>query len=300
MNKEKIFLSGVGGMLGEAFYKVFSKKYEIKCTDIDVNEDWLEYLDFRDPKEYISQVEKFNPNYLFHIGAFTDLEYCEKNKTDTFKTNTESVKTAVSISNKLSIPLLYISTAGIFDGLKNSYDESDTPKPMGIYAQSKYDAEKFVLENSKQFLICRAGWMMGGGPKKDKKFIQKLMKQIKDDKKEIFVVDDKFGTPTFTHDFAKNVQLLIENKSWGLYNMVCEGNTSRYEVSEEILKILDLQDKIKLTKVNSDYFSKIYFAKRPACENLINKELNKKKLNLMRPWKITLKEYLKTSYSLYL
>ena len=60
MNKEKIFLSGVGGMLGEAFYKVFSKKYEIKCTDIDVNEDWLEYLDFRDPKEYISQVEKFN------------------------------------------------------------------------------------------------------------------------------------------------------------------------------------------------------------------------------------------------
>ena len=82
--------------------------------------------------------------------------------------------------------------------------------------------------------------------------------------------------------------------------MVCEGNTGRYEVAEETLKILELQDKIKLTKVNSDYFSKTYFAKRPACENLINKELNKKKLNLMRPWKITLKEYLKNSYSLYL
>jgi len=300
MNKEKIFLSGVGGMLGEAFYEVFSKNYEVKCTDIDVNEKWLEYLDFRDSKEYTSQVEKFNPNYLFHIGAFTDLEYCEKNKKDTFDTNTESVKTAVTISNKLNIPLLYISTAGIFDGLKDSYDESDTPKPMGIYAQSKYDAEKFVLENSKQFLICRAGWMMGGGPKKDKKFIQKLMKQLKDGKKEIFVVDDKFGTPTYTHDFAKNVQLLIENKNFGLYNMVCEGNTGRYEVAEETLKILELQDKIKLTKVNSDYFSETYFAKRPACENLINKELNKRKLNLMRPWKITLKEYLKNSYSLYL
>ena len=88
MNKEKIFLSGVGGMLGEAFYEVFSKNYEVKCTDIDVNEKWLEYLDFRDSKEYASQVEKFNPNYLFHIGAFTDLEYCEKNKKDTFDTNT--------------------------------------------------------------------------------------------------------------------------------------------------------------------------------------------------------------------
>ena len=77
----------------------------------------------------------------------------------------------------------------------------------------------------------------GGGPKKDKKFIQKLMKQLKDGKKEIFVVDDKFGTPTYTYDLQKNVQLLIENKNFGLYNMVCEGNTSRYEVAEEVLKI---------------------------------------------------------------
>ena len=62
----------------------------------------------------------------------------------------------MTISNKLNLPLLYISTAGIFDGLKDYYDESDTPKPMGIYAQSKYDAEKFVMENSKQFLIRSA------------------------------------------------------------------------------------------------------------------------------------------------
>ncbi len=300
MKKKKIFLSGVGGMLGEAFYKTFSKKYELKCTDIDINENWLEYLDFRESEKYLSLVEEFKPDYLFHIGAYTNLEYCEQNQTETFNTNTESVKTAVNISNKLNIPLLYISTAGIFDGLKDCYDENDTPKPIGVYAQSKFDAEKFVLKNSKKFLICRAGWMMGGGPKKDKKFVQKIMKQIKDGKKEIFVVDDKFGTPTYTYDFAKNTEVLIENKSWGLYNMVCEGNTSRYEVANEILKILNIQNSIKLTKVNSDYFSEVYFAKRPESENLINGELNKKNLNLMRSWHETLKEYLETSYSTYL
>ena len=116
--KKKIFLSGVGGMLGEAFYKIFSKNYELKCTDIDVNEKWLEHLDFRDAEKYILMVEKFNPDYLFHIGAYTDLEFCEKNQEETFKTNTESVKTAVKISNVKNIPLLYISTAGIFDGKK--------------------------------------------------------------------------------------------------------------------------------------------------------------------------------------
>ena len=105
-------------MLGEAFYNVFSEDYVLKCIDKDVNEDWLEQLDFCDAKKYEFEVEKFNPNYLFHIGAFTDLEFCEKNTSQTFKTNTDSVKTAVKISNNLKIPLLYISTAGIFDGLK--------------------------------------------------------------------------------------------------------------------------------------------------------------------------------------
>ncbi len=299
MNK-KIFLSGVGGMLGEAFYKIFSKKYKLKCTDKDVNENWLEYLDFCNSENYKLLVEKFSPNYLFHIGAFTDLEFCEKNQSETFRTNTESVKTAVAISNNLNIPLLYVSTAGIFDGLKEFYDENDIPKPIGVYAVSKHEAEKFVVENCKKYLICRAGWMMGGGPKKDKKFIQKIIKQIKDGKKELFIVDDKFGTPTYTYDFAKNTEALIATNNFGLYNMACEGNTSRYEVTEEILKILNLENSIRLTKVNSDYFSKTFFAKRPNSENLLNKKLNTIGLNLMRPWQVTLKEYLENSYSTYL
>ena len=67
----------------------------------------------------------------------------------------------MTISNKLNLPLLYISTAGIFDGLKDYYDESDTPKPMGIYAQSKYDAEKFVMENSKHSDVLIIGGFPG-------------------------------------------------------------------------------------------------------------------------------------------
>ena len=298
--KKKIFLSGAGGMLGEAFYEIFKKNYELKCTDIDVNEVWLEYLDFCDSDKYKLLVEKFNPNYLFHIGAFTDLEFCEKNQSNTFKTNTDSVKTAVNICNKLNIPLLYISTAGIFDGLKEFYDEDDVPKPMGVYAVSKHEAEKFVLQNCKKFLICRAGWMMGGGPKKDKKFVQKILKQIKDGKKELFIVDDKFGTPTYTLDFARNVKALIDTNNFGLYNMACEGNTSRLEVAEEILKILNLEKNIKITKVKSDYFSKTFFAQRPNSENLLNRKLNEKDLNMMRPWRNTLKEYLKKCYCDYL
>jgi dTDP-4-dehydrorhamnose reductase len=142
--------------------------------------------------------------------------------------------------------------------------------------------------------------MMGSGPKKDKKFIQKIMKQIKEGKKELYIVNDKFGTPTYTHDFAKNVKLLIEKEYWGLYNMVCEGETSRLEVAKELLSILNLDNEIKINEVSSDYFKKEYFAERPPSERLLNRKLNLRELNIMRNWKVALREYLKDYYSSYL
>lgn len=298
--KPKIYIAGCGGMLGEAFYHQFKDEYEIKCTDKDVNENWLSFLDFRDFDAYRADVKKFKPNYLFHIGAFTDLEYCELNIDDTYNTNTLSVENACFIANELNIPLLYISTAGIFDGRKELYDDWDLPNPLGHYARSKYAGELYVQQTIQKHLICRAGWMMGGGPKKDKKFIQKLMKQIKEGKNELFIVDDKDGTPTYTHDFAKNVKALIQKEYWGLYNMVCSGQTSRIEVSEELLSILNLKDKIKLTPVKSAFFSKTYFAERPACERLTNKKLEIRNLNLMQDWRVALKEYISKYYQHYL
>ena len=287
-------------MLGEAFYKDFSEDYSLKCTDIDLNASWLSFLDFRDYESYEKEVNHFKPDWLFHLGAFTDLEFCELNKEDTYQTNTESVKSAVKIANNLEIPLLYISTAGIFDGKKDFYDESDEPNPIGHYGNSKYLGEDFVVKNSNDYLICRAGWMMGGGDKKDKKFVQKIMKQIKSGNKNLHIVNDKLGTPTYTHDFAANVKLLIDKDQRGLFNMVCTGLTSRLEVATTMIDFLNLRSKINIEEVNSKFFSKEYFADRPECERLINKKLDDLGLNIMRDWKIALKEYLDNYYSSYL
>ena len=290
-------MAGVGGMLGEAFYEQFKGEYELMCSDIDVNEKWLSHLDFRIEEDYRKVVMHFKPDFLFHIGAYTDLEYCELHEKDTYDTNTKSVEYAVSIANDLNIPLLYISTAGIFDGKKDVYDESDQPKPLGHYGKSKYLGEVYVQENSKDYIICRAGWMMGTGEKKDKKFIQKIIKQIVDGEKILHVVNDKLGTPTYTHDFANNVKLLIEKEQRGLFNMVCGGLTGRFEVAKELIHLMNLEDTIQVKEVTSEYFSEEYFAERPECERLINKRLDDLGLNIMRDWKVALKEYLKDYYS---
>jgi dTDP-4-dehydrorhamnose reductase len=298
--KKRIYIAGSGGMLGEAFYEQFKDHYEVKCTDKDVNEDWLSFLDFRDFEAYKKDVLDFAPDYLFHLGAYTDLEFCEENKDDTYATNTLAVENAVYLANQLDIPLLYISTAGIFDGKQDLYDDWDLPNPLGVYARSKYMGERFVVENAKRFLVCRAGWMMGAGPKKDKKFIQKLMKQIKDGNKELFIVNDKDGTPTYTHDFAKTVKELIQKEYWGLYNCVCGGQTGRLEVAKELVNLLGLTETVKIYAVESDYFKDIYYAERPASERLLTKKIDFRGVNKMKDWKIALKEYLDKYYLDYL
>ena len=105
--------------------------------------------------------------------------------------------------------------------------------------------------------------MMGGGPKKDKKFVNKIIKQIKNNIKTLNVVSDKLGTPTYTYDFANNLKLILEKNLSGIFNLVCEGETSRLDVAHEIINIFNLQKKININEVNTNFFKNEYFAKRP-------------------------------------
>lgn len=286
---KKVYIAGCGGMLGRAFYEVWSKYVDVRASDKNVNEEWLSYLDFNNAEAYKLEVARAAPDLLIHLGALTNLEYCESNKDDTYRANTLSVETAVSIANAHSIPIMYISTAGIFDGKQPLYDDWDLPNPLGAYGRSKYMGERFVVENANEYYIFRAGWMMGGG-KKDKKFIKKIYDQLKKSPKEIFVVDDKDGTPTYTKYFAKNAYEVVSRGYQGLHNMVCGGETSRLEVARFMVSYLNLQ--VKVTPVGSRYFRKEYWAERPPSERLVNTKLRLRNIDFMRSWKVGLAEYL--------
>lgn len=277
-------------MLGDALYKNLSKKSKVLATDIDLNSKFLSYADVREFNQLRKTIIKFKPHIIFHLGALTDLEYCEKNPEDTWKTNALGTENVASIAKELSIPMVYISTAGIFDGKKDFYIDYDIPNPLNNYGASKFAGEKKVVELVSDHFVFRAGWMMGGGPKRDKKFVNKVMKQIENGAKTIYAVDDKLGTPTYTHDFVKNMLLVIENDLYGVYNCICEGSCSRLDVANEMVKILNKNLRVK--KVSSKYFQKEYFAKRPRSEMLIPFKLKNRDMYIMRDWKICLREYL--------
>lgn len=283
-------------MLGEAVHKVFAEDHVVECSDIDLNADWLSYCDFRDFAQYKSEVAKFAPDVLIHLGAHTSLEYCEDNRDDAYRTNTLAVEYACAIANAHDIPLVYISTAGIFDGEKMLYDDWDMPNPLGVYARSKYMGELYVQRAVQKHFIFRAGWMMGGGPAKDKKFISKMMKQIQAGATVLSVVDDKLGTPTYTVDFARNIERMIQTDYYGLYNQVCGGETGRYEVAQELVEVIGLAGQIEVKPVASDFFAEEFFAPRPPCERLVNYKLKLIGMDHMRDWKISLREYMRDYY----
>jgi dTDP-4-dehydrorhamnose reductase len=279
-------------MLGAAVYSHLLKLgATVKATDIDCNESWIDYDDVRDFSTIRKSIFIFKPDLIINLAALTDLELCEMNEENSWLTNALGAENLGLVSNELDVPYVYISTAGIFDGLLDVYNDFHTPNPLSVYAKSKYFGEQYVLRSVRKGYVFRAGWMMGGGPAKDKKFINKIYKQIRAGATELCVVDDKLGTPTYTIDFANGLCSIVESGQYGLYNQVCGGAASRFDVAQEYVRLLGLADKIRVKVVPSDYFQTQYFAPRPASEKLVNLKLNQRGLNLMRDWKVCLQEY---------
>ena len=291
-SKDRVLITGCGGMLGEAVYECFYREYRhVRATDISLTEPWLSRLDVRDIAECERAFGEIKPTIVLHLAALTDVEYCERNQGDCWKTNALGVENVALLARQYDATMVYISTAGIFAGEKEEFHDFDVPNPLSQYARAKYHGERFVEAHVPKHFCLRAGWMMGGGPKKDKKFINKIFQQIKAGARELRVVDDKFGTPTYTVDFARSMAFLLTTQHYGVYNHACEGGGSRYDVAVEFVRLLGLAETVKVTKVPSEYYDDTYFAPRPSSERLINLKLNARRLNRMRDWRACLEEY---------
>ncbi|KHE92596.1 MAG: NAD(P)-dependent oxidoreductase [Candidatus Scalindua rubra] len=293
MEAGKVFITGAGGMLGNAIYPYFAAMFnDVLASDKDVNEDWLVKLDVRDDVGISNTFKEYRPSIVLHLAAETNLEFCETHPDVAIATNVDATETIAKLSKEYGSTLIYISTAGVFDGTKKGlYTEEDNPNPIMVYGQTKYDGELKALKYCPKTYVVRAGWMMGGGRNKEKKFIYKILQQIAAGKKTIYAVDNRWGTPTYTYDFAMNLFKLLKTEKYGTYHMVCEGDGTRYDVAKEILHICN-RDDITLTPVESDYFKDDYFAPRPVSEMMYNKNLRELGIHNMRPWKESLNDYI--------
>jgi dTDP-4-dehydrorhamnose reductase len=253
----------------------------------------VEHVDVRDKDAVFRIVRETSPDVVYHLAAETDLEYCETNTDNAYRTNVVGTQNVVLAAREANAVIVYVSTAGVFDGTKKTpYTEFDQPNPINVYGSSKYQGELIVRSLTPCHFIVRAGWMIGGGPRTDHKFVSKIIDQIRDGRKEIACVTDKSGTPTYAPFFSDILYQLVSTGDFGLYHLVCKGITTRLGVAKEIVGILGL-DNISLKPVDSTYFAKEFPTPRPPSEALVNYMLKLKGMDSIRTWQEGLKEYLK-------
>jgi len=174
----RIYVAGCAGMLGDAVYQHLSGIAEVRATDINVNEPWLGYADVRDYSQMLRSIGEFRPDVIVNLAAITDLEQCEREPESAWLTNALGSENLGLIANELDATCVYISTAGVFDGARATYSDFDAPNPINCYGRSKHYGETFVHQHVRKHYVLRAGWMMGGGPAKDKKFLNKIYRQL--------------------------------------------------------------------------------------------------------------------------
>ena len=257
----------------------------------------LDWLDVRDRPAVRAAFDTVRPDFVLHLAAETSLEVSDADPDHAYLTNTIATKYIALECRRHALPMTYISTAGVFDGTKEEpYTEFDVPNPINTYGASKYEGERIVAGMLDDHFILRAGWMVGGGAKKDHKFVSRILGQLRDGATTIYAVGDKLGTPTYTPDFARCFLNLIDSGVYGLYHMACGGEGSRYDVAARILDVLG-RDDVELVPVESDFFAAEFPSARPRSEIMRNMTLDLQGMNLMRPWREALAEYLETEFA---
>jgi dTDP-4-dehydrorhamnose reductase len=302
----RILATGAAGMLGTSLVPTFvNAGHDVVATDIDLTNPrpWgagnppIDWLDVRDRDAVRAAFNDTEPELLLHLAAETSLEASDADPDHAFLTNTVATKYLALECRNRDVPMVFISTAGVFDGAKDgAYTEFDQPNPLNTYGASKFEAEKLVSSLLDRWYIIRAGWMVGGGQGKDHKFVSRILEQVREGRETIYAVGDKFGTPTYTYDFGRCLLDLLDSDLYGTYHMACEGDGNRYDIAAFILAQLGRTD-IDLVEVTSDFFLDEFPSVRPRSEIMRNMALDLQGMNTMRPWPDALTEYLENHFS---
>ena len=140
-------------MLGDAMYaRLKSVGAVVKATDINCIESWIEFGDVRDLAAIRKSIVDFAPDLIINLAALTDLEFCENEQENSWLTNGLGAENLGLVASQLDVPYVYISTAGIFDGERDVYNDFHAPNPLSVYAQSKFYGEQFVRQNVKKHI----------------------------------------------------------------------------------------------------------------------------------------------------
>jgi dTDP-4-dehydrorhamnose reductase len=270
----KILVTGGKGQLGTDCVRVFRETHEVLAIDLDE-------LDITRRADLEALVQKFMPNIIINCAAYTQVDNCEIEKNLAWNVNVTGTENLVRCLEKQGGRLIHISTDYVFDGRKKipePYVEKDQPNPVSYYGKTKYESEKVVRRASDRHVILRPAWMYGVNGNNFLKTMLNLA--LKNPGDEIRVVNDQYGSPTWSYGLALQIERIIDADAGGIYHATAEGFCTWFELAEYFLNKMQVPHNI-VPCTSEEYPTR---AQRPKNSILENRHLKEKGINIMSQW----------------
>lgn len=293
----RVLVTGINGQLGHDVVKELIKRGH-QPIGVDKKE-----MDLTIPSQIREYIEKYKLEAIIHCAAYTAVDAAEDNEELCRQVNSYAVREIAKCAKKLDIPMIYISTDYVFDGMKGleninsdeldkssylEYKEDDETNPQNVYGQTKLEGELYVKELLDKYYIVRISWVFG---ENGNNFIDTMLRLSKD-REELNIIADQMGSPTYTKDLAPLLVDMIESDKYGTYHATNEGYCSWFDFAKEIFTISDIGIKVKPIST-SQYPTK---AKRPFNSKMSKQKLMDNGFQELRNWKLALKDYINTTH----
>lgn len=233
----KILITGADGQLGKSLRaRINNELYAVIFTDQDT-------LDITDPEKLKTIFTEHNFDYCINTAAYTNVDEAESKIDFAMAINSKGAEHLANACLAMDCVLIHISTDFVFDGEKRrAYTEKDDTNPINVYGRSKLAGEKRIREILKKHFIVRTSWLYS---EFGKNFL-KTMNRLAESAKDINVVDDQWGSPTYAGDLAEFIMMLIslDSKSYGTYHYSNDGRITWYEFARTVFEFQSTDVKV--------------------------------------------------------
>ena len=276
----KVLVTGVKGQLG---YDVVGelKKRNIEAVGVDIDE-----MDITDAASVDKVIKEASPDAVIHCAAYTAVDAAEDNVDICRKVNKDGTQNIANVCKELDIKMIYISTDYVFDGEgTRPWEPDDKPDPLNVYGLTKYEGEVAVTSTLSKYFIVRIAWVFGVN---GKNFIKTMLNLAKTHD-SLTVVNDQFGSPTYTYDLARLLVDMVLTDKYGIYHATNEGIITWYDFACKIFETAGLNVKVSPVPA-SEYPAK---AKRPSNSRMSKQKLVDNGFELLPTWQDALERYIK-------
>ena len=224
----KILVTGANGQLGK------ETVLALQAAGEDVVGIGREELDFSEPAKVAAGISQYQADWVINCAAYTKVDKAEEERELAFCINRDSAREVAKGVASYGGRLLHVSTDYVFNGEQSHpYTEEDTPSPLSVYGQSKWEGEKAVQDILPEAIVLRTAWVYGAH---GHNFVKTILR-LAADRDELRVVDDQIGTPSWTADISKAILVLIKKDAKGVFHFTNEGVCSWYDFAVEIVKL---------------------------------------------------------------